>query len=215
MVQHRAEVSSATVASVGGVPLAPGDHVCALYRGRAERNQLITPFFADGLRDGHICLLMAAQDEGRTFCDVLAATAPSAERESDHLQIRGPQGSYLHNGSFDGDRMLGLLYAWSADMFRNGDGNFARVAADMSWAQPLVQPAFIHDLVQYEVKATRWLRSRPQVGVCMYDLELFSGDLIIPLVKAHPKVWLSGMVVENPYCLGPHAESRPTAVGES
>ncbi|MER5466209.1 MEDS domain-containing protein [Streptomyces sp. NPDC002668] len=215
MARNRTEASSPAVARVGGVPLAPGDHVCVLYRGRAERNELMAPFFADGLRAGHICLLLAAQGEGRAFCDVLAAEAPSVGEESDHLQIMGPEESCLQDGSFDRDRMLALLHAWSGDMFRNGDGDFARLAADMSWAQPLVQPGFIRDLVRYEMEATCRLKSCPQVGVCMYDLELFNGDLIIPLVKAHPRVWLSGMVMENPYCLAPSMESSPTAVGEN
>ncbi|MFC4607586.1 MEDS domain-containing protein [Streptomyces maoxianensis] len=204
-----ASAAASAVASVGGVPLAPGDHVCALYRGRAEREQLLTPFIADGLREGHSCLLLAADGEGRALRDVLAANAPAVGPDSDGLQIMGPKESYLLHGTFDGDHMLDMLYAWSDSTFSAGNGTFARLAADMSWAQPLVQPAFIHELIRYEMKATRWFRSCPQVGMCLYDLELFSGDLIIPLVKAHPKVWLSGMVVENPYCAGPEEELDP------
>ncbi|MET7766656.1 MEDS domain-containing protein [Streptomyces sp. NPDC005336] len=209
MAQDRGEAGSAAVASVGGVALTAGDHVCALYRGHAERDQLLSPFVADGLREGHICLLLAARGEGRAFRDVPATEIPSADGTPDHFQIKEPQESYLLNGAFDGDGVLDLLYAWSADTFRHGDGHFARLAADMSWAGPLVQPAFIRDVIRYETKATRWLRSYPQVGVCMYDLELFSGDLIIPLVKAHPKVWFSGRVMENPVLSGPGDGLRP------
>lgn len=215
MDERRVQTPAPIIASVGGVPLAPGDHVCALYRGRAEREQLLTPFFADGLSQGHVCLLLAAEGEGRAFRDVLAAKVPTVGSDTDNLQSKGPKESYLRNGSFDGDDMLDLLYAWSDSMFPAGNSTFGRLAADMSWAGPLVRSAFIHDLVRYEVKATRWLRSYPQVGMCLYDLELFSGDLIIPLVKAHPKVWLSGMVVENPYYLGPEGEPGPTAADEN
>lgn len=84
----------------------------------------------------------------------------------------------------------------------------------MSWAYPLVRPGFVRELVEYETRATSWLRPCPQVGVCMYDLEFFGGDLIVPMAKAHPRVWLSGMAVENPYYLdqglgpGPEAALR-------
>ncbi|MEV6653161.1 MEDS domain-containing protein [Streptomyces sp. NPDC051219] len=213
MNERSAETPLPVAASVGGVPLTPGDHICVLHRGRAERDQLLAPYFAEGLSEGHTCLLLAAEGEGRTFCDVLAGTAPMAGQDCDSLQIQGPHETYLQNGTFDGERMLAMLYAWSAEMFPNGKGAFARVAADMSWAQPLVQPAFIDDLIQYEVKATSWLRSCPQVAMCMYDLDLFSGDLIIPLVKAHPMVWFSGMIVENPYYLAPEAAYGPPVAG--
>lgn len=212
MAMDREEAGPAAVASVGGVPLTAGDHVCALYRGHAERDQLLSPFFADGLRDGHICLLLAARNDGGAFSDAQAAELPSADGTPGHLQIKEPQESYLLNGTFDGDGMLDLLHTWSAG-FRHEAGRFARLAADMSWAGPLVQPAFIQEVLRYETKATRWLRSNPLVGVCMYDLELFSGDLIVPMVKAHPKVWLGGRVVENPYCPAPGTESGPTARG--
>lgn len=214
MDERRAETPVPVVAPVSGMPLAQGDHVCALYRGRAEREQLLTAFFADSLREGQTCLLLAAEGEGRAFCDMLAAKAPAVGPGSDNLQIMDPKESYLRDGTFDAERTLDLLYAWSDSMLPAGNDAFARLAADMSWAHPLVQSAFIHDLVRYEVNATRWLRSYPQVGMCMYNMELFSGDLIIPLVKAHPKVWLNGMVVENPYHLGPEGEPGWTAAAD-
>ncbi|MFJ8826556.1 MEDS domain-containing protein [Streptomyces sp. NPDC102467] len=213
MHQRTAETLQASVASVSGVPLAAGDHVCVLYRGRAERDRLVAPYFADGLDRGHSCLFLGAEGEGLTFRDVLTASGSAGSRGSENLRIRGPA-EYLQNGAFDGDRTLARMYAWSEETFQGGDGAYARVAADMSWAQPLVQPFFVRELVRYEVNATRWLRSRPQVGMCMYDLDIFGSDVILPLVKAHPQAWLNGMIVENPYCPGPGEAPGATAAGE-
>ncbi|WP_336048112.1 MEDS domain-containing protein [Streptomyces sp. CA2R101] len=209
----------AAVAHLGGVPLTPGDHICALYRGRAERDQLMIPFLAEGLSAGHTCLLLGTEGDvgtegdGGTFRDALASHAPAVGRGGNSLQIRGPD-EYLRDGNFDGDRTLARLSAWSDEMFRSHHDTCARLATDMSWAQPLVQPAFVQDLVRYEMHATRWLRSHPQVGMCMYDLEMFHSDLIVPLIKAHPKVWLNGMIMENPYFLDPDGETGPPASGE-
>ncbi|MFI7093767.1 MEDS domain-containing protein [Streptomyces lydicus] len=214
MDQRSADAPVAAVARLGGVPLAPGDHICALYRGRAERDRLMTPFLADGLSAGHMCLLLGTEGEGRTFRDLLAAAAPAVGRGGNNFQIRGPE-EYLQDGAFDGDRTLARMYAWSDETFPSGKGTCARLAADMSWAQPLVRPAFVQDLVRYEMNTTRWLRSRPQVGMCMYDLELFHSDLIVPLIKVHPMVWLNGMLMENPYFLDPDEETGPPASGET
>lgn len=35
----------------------------------------------------------------------------------------------------------------------------------------------------------------------MYDLDMFGGDVIVPIVRAHPKVWMNGVVPTNPYYL--------------
>ncbi|MCL7495031.1 MEDS domain-containing protein [Streptomyces sp. MCA2] len=174
----------------------------------------MTPFLAEGLSAGHICLLLGTEGDGCTFRDVLASQAPAVGRGGNNLQVRGPN-EYLRDGTFDGDRTLARLSAWSDEMFPSDNDTCARLAADMSWAQPLVQPAFVQDLVRYEMHATRWLRSHPQVGMCMYDLELFHSDLIVPLIKAHPKVWLNGMIMENPYVLDPDEETGPPASGET
>ena len=36
-----------------------------------------------------------------------------------------------------------------------------------------------------------------------YHLELFGGNLIFPVMKVHPKVLFSGILLENPYYLDP------------
>ncbi|MBL1097300.1 MEDS domain-containing protein [Streptomyces coffeae] len=202
MAQHTAATGPETAVSWDGTPVAPGDHLCALYRGPAERDELIRPFLSDGLRAGHICLLLAAPDDAASFRETLAGDeAPSGDGPSGRLQIQVPQDGYLEDGAFDGDRMLRQMADWSAEMFRGCDGAVARLAADMSWAGPLLRPAFTRGLIRYEMRVAPWLRSYPQVGVCMYDLDVFGGDLIIPLVKAHAKIWVGGRLVENPYHL--------------
>ncbi|MFF3560377.1 MEDS domain-containing protein [Streptomyces sp. NPDC002574] len=213
MEQHvAAGAASLTVATAGGVPLRRGDHLCAFYRGRAERDRLVTPFLADGLRKGHVCALLAA-DEGRVYREALAAEVPSLGRAADRLLIRDPRDVYLRNGAFDGALDGALDGAFGGDGVGEGSGNgrpgLLRIAVDMSWAYPLVRPDFVRELVEHETRAASRPRACPQVGVRMYDLELFGGDLIIPMVKAHPRVWLSGMVVENPYYLGQDLDPGP------
>ncbi|GHJ42570.1 MEDS domain-containing protein [Streptomyces sp. TS71-3] len=188
-------------AAVSGVAVDPGEHVCVLYRGRAERDRLLAPFLADGLLAGDACLLLEAEGEGRTIRDVLARQDPAARPYADDLRIRGPE-LYLRDGVFDADRALALLSAWSDTVLAPDPPPLVRLAADMSWAGPLVAPDFVDDLVGYEAAATRWLAARPVAGMCLYDLELFGSEAVVPLVRVHPKVLLGGMVMENPCACG-------------
>jgi hypothetical protein len=39
------------------------------------------------------------------------------------------------------------------------------------------------------------------VGICFYDVELFRGEIVLDVLKIHPKVLVGGMLVENPYLI--------------
>jgi len=95
--------------------------------------------------------------------------------------------------------MLALIEDWSRETFSREDCRFARAAADMSWALPHVSNGFISNLVSYEARVARWTRAYRQIGVCLYDLDRFGGDVIVSMVNSHPKVWINGVIVENPY----------------
>ncbi len=39
--------------------------------------------------------------------------------------------------------------------------------------------------------------------LCLYDLELFGGGIIVDVLKTHKKLLLGGLVLENPHYLTP------------
>jgi MEDS: MEthanogen/methylotroph, DcmR Sensory domain len=53
---------------------------------------------------------------------------------------------------------------------------------------PHVSNGFISDLVSYEARVARWTRAYRQIGVCLYDLDRFGGDVIVSMVNSHAKV---------------------------
>lgn len=75
---------------------------------------------------------------------------------------------------------------WSHDVFEVEQRSFGRAATDMTWAAD--NTPVLDDFLDYEVEATRFARAYPQVAVCLYDLERFRGNVIIPVLKVHPKV---------------------------
>ncbi|MHC8504093.1 hypothetical protein HF519_19385 [Pseudonocardia bannensis] len=82
----------------------------------------------------------------------------------------------------------------------------------MSWIRPPTRPAFPADLLSYEARVTGWLRAYPLIGVCMYDVDVFDGRVVIPVVKGHPKVWLDGQLIDNPYHLRPEQYEAASSV---
>jgi hypothetical protein len=43
----------------------------------------------------------------------------------------------------------------------------------------------------------------PQVILCLYDVDRFGGEIISNIIKLHPRVLVSGMIVDNPFYLTP------------
>jgi hypothetical protein len=71
----------------------------------------------------------------------------------------------------------------------------------MTWA--LRQMPGVEELVGYESRLNRFLPRYPQVILCLYELDQFSGEVLVDVLKTHPKVLLGGMVLDNPYYLEP------------
>lgn len=192
--------ASGPVATIAGLPIDVHDHLCLLYRGEAQRDELMVDFLAEGVRARHRCYCMIAASEHARIATAVAAQDRSRE-VAGSLEFVGPSGSYLDAGGFASDRMLSFWDEWGAAAYAGQGHTFARIGADMSWAKQFVGPDFIADLVRYESRFNLWARRYPQVTACMYDLDKFGGEVVVPIVKVHPKVWLAGLVLTNPYYL--------------
>ena len=79
--------------------------------------------------------------------------------------------------------------------------SFYRLVGEMTWALRNV-PGVEH-LVGYESELNRVTSSYPVIVLCLYDLDRFSGEVVVNVVKTHPQVLVQGILVENPYYIGP------------
>jgi len=55
-------VTEALDFGIPGLNLAPGDHICALYMGAAERDAILLPYLQAGLRSGDKCICVVDQE---------------------------------------------------------------------------------------------------------------------------------------------------------
>jgi hypothetical protein len=187
--------------TINGLQAQAGDHICAFYRGREERDRLVVPYLREGLQAGDFCLCITGQaDHRRLRRSVLDG---SVDTDPGLLNIDAAEDTYLADGSFSAERMLTYWSDWGQRLFVAEGRSFARAASDMSWAQDVITGPLVEDFMSYEVQATRYARAYPQVALCLYDLEKFRGNVIIPVLKTHPKVFFGGMLLENPYFVDP------------
>jgi hypothetical protein len=135
---------------------------------------------------------------------VLAALGCGAEVGSrpdrQQLEVQRSQDTYLRDGHFSTESMLDFWDRSIGGAVADGFA-FARAVGEMTWA--LRQMPGVEELVGYEARLNLFLPRYPQVILCLYELDRFSGEVLVDLLKTHPKVLLGGMVLDNPYYLEP------------
>ncbi len=72
---------------------------------------------------------------------------------------------------------------------------------EMSWAHR--DPSKIPELINYESRLNSIMAAYPQLGLCLYDAKKCGGDMIMSVLKTHPRVMLGGTVFDNPYFVLP------------
>ena len=109
--------------------------------------------------------------------------------------------TYLRGDTFSVQAMLDFWDESIGAALRGTGFSFARSVGEMTWA--LREMPGVHELVGYESELNRFLPRYPQVILCLYDLERFSGEMLVEILKTHPKVLVGSTVVENPYYVEP------------
>jgi hypothetical protein len=196
-------VTEALDFGIPGLNLAPGDHICALYMGAAERDAILLPYLQAGLRSGDKCICVVDQDDTEGVRTGISDSADiDASIESGQLQMHTSSETYLACGE-DGFTTEDMIKFWEDSVGRAMSGNFrfARVAGEMSWA--LRDLPGLDELTRYESEFNRYVVRYPQLGLCLYDLERFGGGILVDVLKTHPKILLGGMVLDNPHYLTP------------
>ena len=188
---------SSVAMGIPGVEFAPGDHVCVFYPSLAERDEILIPFLREGVAAGDKCVMIVDSDEPAA---VLSAFGPEVDLQQSGLEVLRSQDTYFSDGYFSGEAMLSFWDRTMSAALSEGF-TFARLAGEMTWA--LRQLPGVSELVEYEAQLNLLLPQYPQVALCFYELDVFSGELLVDVLKTHPKVLIGGMVLDNPYYLAP------------
>lgn len=199
---------------VAGMVVNSGDHICAFYRGPSGRNEILIPYLEEGLRDGEKCICFLEIGGERHIIDQLGSR-PLPEGVMDrHLSVLDYSQTYLRDGRFTQEQWFEYLDQCVSGAINDEGYECARAAGEMSWSLQKDCPG-VEELCSYEAKINWFAPRYPQILLCMYDLERFSGDVVVDILKTHPRVLINGMIVENPYYVDPAeflAQQQPLSV---
>jgi hypothetical protein len=176
-----------------GLSIPPGTHICALFRGIPERDQIMMPFLMEGLRAGDKCTCII--DDG--VDGVRLALGPDAGR----IDIRSSKETYLRQGTFSTEAMLDFWDDSVGAALAKDGYPFVRSAGETTWT--LKELPGLNDFLTYEAELNRFLPRYPQVIMCLYDLDRFHGQVLVDVLKTHPMVLIGGTVLENLHYVEP------------
>ncbi|MBW0107470.1 MEDS domain-containing protein [Pseudonocardia sp. KRD-182] len=174
------------------VPPRPGDHFCAFYRGPTEGAWLMSAYLDEGLRAGQACLCVADSPERGDARSALTGAARAPERPG------GLRHQHLPTDVIAPGAVLARIAEWSRTALERDDRTCARVVADMTWTAPSPSRPSVDRRACYETGVATWATTRRQSFVCLYDLDRFA-DVVCAVIKAHSRVWMRGVALENPY----------------
>ena len=187
---------------IPGLSLTPGDHVCAFYRGAVERDEMVLPYLAEGLRAGEKCICVVDASDPSAVMTSLSGEVDVGGHLAEHrLEMFTSEETYLRQGRFSPASILEFWDGAIATALGPEHFSFVRVVGEMSWALRALPGS--EELFAYEAQLNRFAGRYPQVLLCLYDLERFGGEILVDVLKTHPKILVDGFVIENPYYLDP------------
>jgi len=184
-----------------GLEIQPGEHLCGLYAGVHQRDEMLLPFLRAGLDSGDKCICIVDGTEPAEIVAALGAPAgDSSAAGIKQLDVMRATDTYLRSGTFSAAEAIAVWKAAISEVMYLG--RFARVRAVESWSLRDVVPD-MQELLRLEREMANFLALYPQVILCLYDIERFGGEIISDVIKLHSKVLVRGMIVENPLHLTP------------
>ena len=197
-----------------GLEAQPGTHICGIYAGERQLNDIVVPFLETGLRAGDKCMCIVDSVDPGQILDKLAPELDARHRaDMSQLVIMRSSHVFCRSGRFSANETIGLWkVAVSEAMY---DSRFDLVRAINTWSQhDVVVDPDEHLLLESELN--RVMPLYKQVMLCLYDLEQFGGSLIFDLLRTHSRLLLGGLLLENPYYQTPEdvmAEIAATTTG--
>ena len=184
-----------------GVELRPGEHLCGLYAGAKQRDEILLPFLRAGLEAGDKCICII---DGAEASGIVAALGPLGTESTPagvkRLDVMRAADVILRSGKFSAGETIATWKAAVSEVMYLGQ--FDCIRAVQTWSQRDVGPD-TSELLHLEAGMRHYLPLYPQVMLCLYDLEHFGGEIVSSVIKLHARVLVGGMIVENPFYLTP------------
>jgi hypothetical protein len=174
-----------------------GAHVAVLCSDTAERQALLAGYLAGALRRGEGAVCVTAEEPGQLRDRVRDCAGP-AFASGPEVEVVATAESYLRDGRFSGQFMVD----WLADLTAAAPAGSERprrcIAGVLDWVAGLDTGGF-DELFRYESTLNLLAPAGRHTLACFYDLARLPAAEVINVLRAHPRVVISGTVWKSPF----------------
>lgn len=187
---------------IGGLSVPPGTHICGLFRGTAERDDLQLAFLQAGLVAGEKCVSVVDGADRETQLAGLAENVDvEAVLAAGQLEVLSSGQAYSGSPVFTPADVIEFWERSVKEALGPGGFSATRAFGEMTTAQRELIDR--DEWLTYESELNRFVPRYPQVLLCLYNLDDFSGGQLVEILKTHPLVLMGGTVLENLYFVPP------------
>ena len=111
------------------------------------------------------------------------------------MAIRRASEAYLPGGRSSVTAVAELYESFVGSA--TADGGVARLAGEGAWT--LEHHPGVGNLIDHESELTMLAGRQPQMILCLFDLTLFGGAVMVDLLETHPKIVVGGTLMQNPH----------------
>jgi DcmR-like sensory protein len=185
-----------------GQDVPASSHICAFFDSRHEQDQVLLPFFLEGVenREQVVSVFDAQTNPHHPAHLADGGLAPDDRQLARQLRVMNAEESFLAAGRFDADRMFGTieLILKSAAY---GEFPYVRTCCEMTWALHHLEA--MDPLIEYESRLNALVEHHDCTLMCVYDVNLFSGPVLMDVLATHPYVLMGQTLTKNPYYVPP------------
>ncbi|MGH7475707.1 MAG: MEDS domain-containing protein [Longimicrobiales bacterium] len=172
---------------------AVGDHIAYFWETPEEFDEAVG-FLAAGIIQDEHSVIFGHDDANQSVCKALEAKGFSCDvlEAAGRLSILGPEST--------GELMLAQIESTFQRAVDAGAG-MIRLLGNIGWGRPEWPDE--HDILRFEAKVTGAAAMFPCIVICLYDIKLLSGSVLLHgAFGTHPLTIHQNLVRENPMCVG-------------
>jgi PAS domain S-box-containing protein len=190
--------------------LGCGSHACLIYDSAAEQHAAVVSWLKIGLERDERCIYVLDENSRDDVLDALERSGidPRPAVKNRSLLLVSKQDTYLRDGSFDPDRMIGFLKE-ATDRARSDGFTALRVTGEMTWS--LSDAAGSERLIEYESKLNNFLPDSSCLALCQYNRKRFPAHIIRDVIFTHPLVIHRNTLCDNMFYVPPEEFMDPDA----
>lgn len=170
----------------------PGDHICAFYNGGGNfLDDIVVDFVSKGLQAGNKCI---------GFIDT-----PSPVRDRIPVELMPKDGilqffteeeGYLPEGHFSTDAFLRGMEATVKGALSEG---YERIWLIGDTTVVVRNSVDLKAWFAAESEVSEFAPRYPQFIMCLYNLDLYDGEMIMYVLRTHTRIFVNGLIITNPY----------------